>query len=79
MVRNFMRMFAILAVGIGGGVLSWGVAAVTTGDPLRVPENLPLTPVASEVIGCGAGVLAAGIAALIASSLGWKRKRVTPD
>ena len=78
MVRFITRVFAIFAVGIGGGVLTWGVAASIMEEPLRIPEGLPFFPVASEVIGSGAGILAAGIAALIASSLGWKKKRVGP-
>lgn len=69
MVRFFMFILAVLAIGIGAGVLGWGIASTATGDPIRSPiDYLNIgfaitTP--SEAIGWGVGGVAAGLTALV--------------
>jgi hypothetical protein len=37
MGRLSARVFAVLAVGAGVGLLTWGISAAWMGDPIRVP------------------------------------------
>lgn len=72
--RAFARIFAVLAIGAGIGVLTWGICAQAMGMPIRSPfglVHLIADPV--EAIGWGAGLLAAGIMAMILSLVGGKR------
>jgi hypothetical protein len=69
--RRFARMFAVLAIGTGIGVLTWGICAAALGEVIRSPFGLTsLIAEASEAIGWGAGSLAAGITALVLSYVG---------
>lgn len=68
MIRFLTLIVAVLAIGIGAGVLTWGITSAAMGDPIRSPIdyfNIGLavsTP--SEAIGWGAGFLAGGFTAL---------------
>jgi len=66
--RMFARIFAVLGIGLGVGVLSWGIVAACLTGTVRSPfgfESLISDP--SEAIGWGAGCLAAGVTALVLS------------
>ena len=66
MVRLLARVVAVFAVGLGVGILAWGIAAAVKNESIRAPafcEALLRSP--SEVIGWGAGILAVGVTTLI--------------
>jgi hypothetical protein len=66
MGRLLARVLGVLAVGLGVGLLVWGIVTSHAGEPIRVPEVLNgLLQSSSEVIGWGAGILAVGIATLL--------------
>ena len=74
--RLFARIFAVLAIGGGIGVLTWGICAAALGNAIRSPLGLTsLIAEPSEAIGWGAGTLAAGITALVLSFIGGRRTR----
>jgi len=62
--RRFTRVFSVLAIGVGIGVLVWGICAAGLGESIRGPR---FTAQPSEAIGWGAGTLAAGVTALVLS------------
>ncbi len=72
MGRVLARIFAVLAVGAGVGLLTWGISATYTGEPLRMPEFCEdmFLQTSSEVIGWGAGILAVGITTLFLTFVG---------
>ena len=66
--RAFTRIFAVLAIGLGVGVLTWGIVAASLTGSVRSPLGLAsLISEPSEAIGWGAGSLAAGFTALVLS------------
>lgn len=66
--RMFAHIFAVLAIGLGAGVLTWGIVAASLTGTVRGPFGLAsLISEPSEAIGWGAGCLAAGITALVLS------------
>ena len=67
MGRLLARIFAVFAVGVGVGLLAWGISASIRNETLRPPAFLgdSLLQSSSEVIGWGAGILAVGITTLI--------------
>ena len=66
--RVFARIFAVLALGLGAGLLAWGIVAACLTGTIRSPLGLAaLIGEPSEAIGWGAGSLAAGITALVLS------------
>lgn len=72
--RAFAKIFAVLAIGAGIGVLTWGICAQASGMPIRSPLGLVyLISDPVEAIGWGAGLLACGITALVLSLVGAKR------
>lgn len=72
--RAFARIFAVLAIGAGIGVLTWGICAQAIGMPIRSPFGLVhLISDPVEAIGWGAGLLAGGITAMVLSLVGGKR------
>ena len=72
--RRFARVFAVAAIGIGIGFLTWGICAAALGEAIRSPLGLTsLIAAPSEAIGWGAGSLAAGITALVFSFVGGAR------
>ena len=72
--RVLARIFSVLALGTGAGVLVWGICTASSGDAIRSPfGSLVTTP--SEAIGWGAGFLAAGITALVLSFIGGRKIR----
>jgi hypothetical protein len=74
--RLFARIFAVLAIGGGIGVLTWGICAAALGEAIRSPFGLTsLIAEPSEAIGWGAGILAAGITALVLSFIGGRKIR----
>ncbi|MHC4400343.1 MAG: hypothetical protein ACYTG0_11770 [Planctomycetota bacterium] len=78
--RAFARMFSVLAIGAGVGVLVWGILAACLGEPVRSPFGLTsLISDPSEAIGWGAGFLAAGIVALVLSFLRGCENRTYDD
>ncbi|MDD4269069.1 MAG: hypothetical protein GXY25_22970 [Pirellulaceae bacterium] len=73
--RVFAKIFAVLAVGGGIGVLAWGICAAVFGEPIRSLAAFPtLVTTSSEVIGFGAGLLICGVTALILSLVGGKSR-----
>jgi hypothetical protein len=76
--RAFARIFAVLAIGAGIGILTWGICAQSLGMPIRSPFGLVhLIADSVEAIGWGAGLLAGGITALVLSLVGGA-KRLPP-
>jgi hypothetical protein len=72
--RAFAKILAVLAIGAGIGILTWGICAQATGTPIRSPFGLVhLIADAVEAIGWGAGLLAGGIVGMILSLVGGKR------
>lgn len=72
--RAFAKVLAVLTIGVGIGVLVWGICAQATGTPIRSPFGLVyLIADPVEAIGWGAGLLAGGITALVLSLVGAKR------
>ena len=67
MGRLLGRIFAVFAVGVGVGLLAWGISAAVRNETLRAPAFCgdALLQSSSEVIGWGAGILAVGITTLI--------------
>ncbi len=67
MIRLLVRIVAVFAVGLGVGILAWGIAAALKNETIRTPafigDSLVQSP--SEVIGWGAGILAVGLTALV--------------
>lgn len=68
--KSLANIFAVLAMGVGIGILSWAICSVALGEQIRSLGSLPiLVSTLVDAIGLGAGLLAAGITAL-ALSLG---------
>ena len=66
--RILARIFAVLGIGLGAGVLTWGIVAASLTGTVRSPLGLAwLIGKPSEAIGWGAGCLAAGVTALVLS------------
>src|SRR4051812_3263448 len=67
--RFLARSFAVVAMGLGVGLLVWGIVAAARGEqpPAAGP---PWGAAPGAVIGCGAGALTAGIVALVLSCVG---------
>lgn len=75
--RMFARIFAVLGIGLGVGVLCWGIVAACLTGTVRSPFGLDwLISDPSEAIGWGAGFLAAGVTALVLSFVVGCKKRV---
>ncbi|MHB8901232.1 MAG: hypothetical protein ACYC6Y_20985 [Thermoguttaceae bacterium] len=73
--RAFARIFAVLAIGAGIGVLTWGICAEATEMQIRSPFGLVyLISHPIEAIGWGAGLLAGGITAMVLSVAGCSRR-----
>ena len=72
MIQFCTRVVAVLAVGLGMGVLIWGVSAAALSEPIRSPVDFLnvgfMISSPSEAIGWGAGFLTGGIAAIMLSS-----------
>ncbi len=76
--RTFARIFAVLAIGAGIGVLTWGICAQSLDMPIRSPYGLAhLVADPVEAIGWGAGLLGGGITAMVLSLVGGA-KRLPP-
>ena len=72
--RALAKIIAVIAIGTGIGVLTWGICAQALGMLIRTPyglEHLVADPV--EAIGWGAGLLAGGITAMVLALVGAKR------
>jgi hypothetical protein len=67
MGRLLARVLAVFAVGLGVGILAWGIAAAVKNETIRAPTLCgdAFLQSASEVIGWGAGILAVGVTTLI--------------
>ena len=78
MIRLIFKVVAIVAMGAGVGVLTWGIVAAALGEPIRSPLDVFHIGFAleqpSEAIGWGAGLLAGGIIALALGCGGGKKK-----
>ncbi len=71
--RVFAKIFAVVAVGGGIGILTWGICAAAFGEPIRSLAAFPtLVTTSSEVVGFGAGLLVSGVTALVLSLVGGK-------
>lgn len=72
LIKFLVRTVAVLAIGIGTGVLIWGISAAALQEPIRSPVDYFdigfLISAPSEAIGWGAGFLAAGITAIVLSA-----------
>ena len=68
MGRLLAMILAVLAVGAGVGLLTWGISSAAMKEPIRVAEMCAgFMGTSSEVIGWGAGVLAVGVTTLVLS------------
>jgi len=76
--RRLARIFAVMAMGLGMGLLLWGTSGAVSGERLRPPFDSHVITEVSEAIGWGAGLLTGGIVALVLSFLG-KIKKVGPQ
>ena len=64
--RILARVFSVLCIGGGVGLLTWGITAAVMHE--RIAESIVVwgePASASAVVGCGAGILAVGITTLI--------------
>jgi hypothetical protein len=71
MGRIAARIFAVVCIGVGVGLLTWGISSEVIHEP--VAEQVTFwgrLPSSSAVIGCGAGILAIGIATLLLTPFG---------
>ena len=60
------KSFAVVAMGLGAGFITWGLCAQVFGDPVRSPFDMGnFISSASEAIGWGAGFMVAGIMSLL--------------
>ena len=63
---TFARIFAVLAIGSGTGILTWAICVAVWGEEVRGLATYPrLVTTPSEAIGLGAGLLVAGITTLV--------------
>ena len=74
--RRLARNFAVIAMGLGMGLLLWGISGAVCGERLRPPFGSDIITEVSEAIGWGAGFLTGGIVALVLSFLGKTKKAV---
>ena len=69
--RVLARVFSVVAVGVGAGLLVWGICAASLGEPEGARFGMgSVVGSPSEAIGWGAGFLVAGIMALVLSFVG---------
>jgi hypothetical protein len=60
------RILGVLCVGVGVGLLAWGISSAVMHEPISAQvASLPIFVSSSAVIGWGAGVLALGLTTLI--------------
>jgi len=78
MIRLLFKVLAVVAIGAGVGVLTWGIVAAALGEPIRSPLDVFNVGFAleqpGEAIGWGAGLLAGGIVALVFGCSSGKKK-----
>jgi hypothetical protein len=77
--RRLARTFAVIAMGLGMGLLLWGISGAASGERLRPPFGSNIITDVSEAIGWGAGFLTGGIVALVLSFLGRTKKALEQD
>ena len=66
MGRLASQILGVICVGVGVGLLAWGISSGVIEEPVSGPfSSLPIFPSASAVIGWGAGILAVGLSTLI--------------
>ena len=68
----------MIAMGLGMGLLLWGISGAVSGERLRPPFGSNIITEVSEAIGWGVGFLTGGIVALVLSFLG-KTKKADPQ
>ena len=72
--RIMARVFAVVASGVGAGLLVWAIYAAARGEPLQaISWGAVVISEAGEAIGWSAGLLLAGITALVLSFIGRSR------
>jgi len=65
MARLLARILGVVCVGLGVGLLAWGISSGALREPISEQAvALAIFPSASAVIGWGAGILAAGVTTL---------------
>jgi hypothetical protein len=77
--RRLARIFAVIAMGLGMGLLIWGISGAMSGESLRPPFDSHIITEVSEAIGWGAGFLTGGIVALVLSFLGKTKRALEKD
>jgi len=77
--RRLARTFAVIAMGLGMGLLLWGISGAASGERLRPPFGSNIITEVSEGIGWGAGFLTGGIVALVLSFLGRTKKALEQE
>ena len=60
----------MIAMGLGMGLLPWGISEAVSGERLRPPFGSHVITEASKAIGWGSGFFTGGIVALVLSFLG---------
>ena len=75
--RIVARIFAVIGMGLGVGLLVWGITAAARRE--TPASGLFLDLGVSGIIGCGAGCLTAGIVALVLSFIGPKAQPCPPN
>jgi len=71
MGRMLARLVAVVALGAGIGVLTWGITSAAMHEELRAPAFLPSMEILpAEAIGWGAGLLGGGLTALALAARG---------
>jgi hypothetical protein len=74
MGRIVAQVIAVICIGGGVGLLTWGISSGVLGDKAVDQVFLwGMLPSASAVIGCGAGLLTVGITALVLTFAGRNR------
>lgn len=74
MGRIVAQVIAVICIGAGVGLLTWGISTGPLGEKVAEQGYLwGMLPSASAMIGCGAGLLTVGITAIVLTLIGRNR------